>query len=472
MRSPRPVSDRDAGAVPAPGLNKIFEVVIRGGRIVTPEGIQDADVGVVDGRIARIAPAIEDDAALVIEAEGRYLFPGIIDARVHFNEPGRAEWEGFATGSAALVAGGGTSYFDLPHHSEPPVLDAAALREKRRLAEETSCLDFALWGGLGPQNLDKLAALRDAGAIGLHAFMGPDGTVSLPTVDATVLREGMKRAAKLGMIVAVHAEDATLVAQYSAIQNGKSRKTAAAWLASRPVETELAAIRLALELAGETGCALHVAHVSSPEGLGLIDEARMQRVDVTAETSPHYLLLNARDVARIGVTAKCSPPIREEASRAELWRDLRADRIQNIASNHSPAPPEQRPKGDFHSAWSGVAGCQHGFALLLSACEATAAQDLPRLAALLARNVARRFRLDIHKGVIAEGKDADFSLIEFGPAHAIKADELWTRHRSSVYVGRRSKARVTHTFLRGAAVFADGRLVNLSAPGRFLRPQH
>jgi allantoinase len=148
-----------------------LDLVVRGGKIVTPEGVTRADLGVKDGKIARIASEIGDDAAAVVDAKDRYIFPGIIDAHVHFNEPGRSEWEGLATGSAALAAGGGTCFFDMPLNSEPPVLDAAALREKRRIAEEQSCVDFALWGGLTPGNLDKLASLRDAGAIGLKAFM-------------------------------------------------------------------------------------------------------------------------------------------------------------------------------------------------------------------------------------------------------------------------------------------------------------
>lgn len=452
-------------------MSSQLDLVIRGGRVVTPEGVQTADVAVAEGRFVRIAPRIAEDAPQMIDADGAFLFPGVMDAHVHFNEPGRADWEGLATGSAALAAGGGTCFFDMPLNSEPPVLDATALREKRRLAEERSCLDFALWGGLTPRNLDKLAALRDAGAIGLKAFMCASGIDSFPRVDAVVLREGMKRAAKLGLLVAVHAEDEELAAKFTAVVQAKGQTDARAWLASRPVEVELAAIRTALEIAGETGCALHIVHVSSPEGLQLIDEARNQRVDVTAETCPHYLLLNDKDVARIGVTAKCAPPIRDNARRLALWAELRANRIQTIGSDHSPAPAEMKISDNFFEAWGGIAGCQHGFELLFSAWAESAEKDLPLLASVLARNVARRFRLAAHKGVIAEGRDADFALIAFGEERKIEADELWTRHRLSPYVGRRSCARITHTFVRGQAVYADGRLTNLPAPGRFLRPE-
>ncbi len=449
---------------------EVLDLVVRGGRVVTPDGVQDAEIGILQGKIVGVAPEVTDPTHAELDAAGRYVFPGIVDAHVHFNEPGRTEWEGLAHGSLALAAGGGTCFFDMPLNSEPPVLDAAALRAKRELAEQQSCVDFALWGGLVLGNLDKLAGLRDAGAIGLKAFMANSGIASFQHVDAKTLHEGMRRAAKLGLLVAVHAEDDALAARFTAEQKAKDKHDAKAWLASRPVEVELAAIRQAIEFAGDTGCALHVVHVSSPEGVALITAARDQRVDVTAEACPHYLLLNDKDVAKLGAPAKCAPPIRDERRRQALWAELRAGNIHTVGSDHSPAPPEMKTSKDFFEIWGGIAGVQHGFQLLMNECAATADEDLPRLAAVLARNVARRFRLDHRKGLLAVGRDADFSLIEFGPKHTIKGDELWTRHRLSPYVGRATKARVTHTYVRGCPVWSDGRVASGSPKGQFLRP--
>lgn len=449
-----------------------LDLVVRGGRIVTPEGVYDVELGILHGKIVRMEPEVTDPTHAELDAAGRYVFPGIVDAHVHFNEPGRTEWEGLAYGSLALAAGGGTCFFDMPLNSEPPVLDAAALRTKRELAEQQSCVDFALWGGLVPGNLDKLAGLRDAGAIGLKAFMSNSGIDSFPRVDAKSLHEGMRRAAKLGLLVAVHAEDDALAAKFTAEQKAKGKKDAKAWLVSRPVEVELAAIRQAIEFAGETGCALHIVHVSSPEGVALITEARGMRVDVTAETCSHYLLLNDKDVAKLGAPAKCAPPIRDEKRRVALWQELRAGNIQTVGSDHSPSPPDMKTSKDFFEIWGGIAGVQHGFQLLMNECAETADKDLPRLAAVLARNVARRFRIDHRKGLLAVGRDADFTLVEFGAKRTIKADELWTRHRISPYVGRASKARVTHTYVRGCPVWADGGVASGSPKGQFLRPTH
>lgn len=467
MRSFTSFAKKTGGAAAEPDR---LDLIVRGGKIVTPDGVKRADLAVRRGKIAQIAPEITDPAIATINAKGSYVFPGIVDAHVHFNEPGRMEWEGIATGSAALASGGGTCFFDMPLNSEPPVLDAARLREKRALAEEKSCVDFALWGGLVPGNLDKLAGLRDAGAIGLKAFMCDSGIASFPRVDTATLREGMKRAAKLDLLVAVHAEDETLAAKLTAEKKAKGQTDAKAYLASRPVEVELAAIRVALELAGETGCALHIVHVSSPEGIALVTEARLQRVDVTAETCPHYLLLTEKDVVKLGATAKCAPPLRDEKRRLALWTELRAGHIQTIGSDHSPSLPEMKDSANLFAVWGGIAGCQHGFELLFSEVADSAEKELPLLAAVLARNVARRFRIADRKGTLEVGRDADFSLVKFGEERKIEADELWTRHRVSAYVGQRSRARVTHTYVRGCAILADGRLTNLPQPGQFLAP--
>ena len=445
-----------------------LDLIVRGGRVVTPERIVRADVGIAHGKFVRIAPEIGDPAAAEVAAEGKYVFPGAIDPAVHFGGPGGGDREGVAYGSAAWATGGGTTFFDLPALTEPPVLDAAGLRDKRARAEETSAVDFALWGGLTPRNLDRLAALRDAGAIGLHAVMSGSAGSGLPRADERTLREGMKRAAKLGLPVAVQAEDDAIVEKATAEQRRRGRNDAAAWLASRPVEAELAAIRLATEIAGEMRCALHLAAVSCPEGVALAREAHEQGVDVTVQTSPHYLLWNDGEVARLGLAAKSAPPIRDEARRRALWDDVRAGRIDMIGSDHLPAAEEAKAGRDFFAGPTGIAGVQHGAQLVIAEAEE---RDYPRLAALLARNVARRFRLGARKGAIAEGRDADFCLFERVDPRPIAADELWTLHRTSAYVGRPNRVRVTDTFLRGQAVYRNGRHTNFGPKPEFLRPE-
>jgi allantoinase len=186
---------------------------------------------------------------------------------------------------------------------------------------------------------------------------------------------------------------------------------------------------------------------------------------------PHYLLLNDKEVARIGALAKCAPPIRDEKRRKALWAELRAGRIHTIGSDHSPAPADMKTSPNFFEIWGGIAGAQHGFQLLFSECAETADTDLPKFAAAMARNVARRFRLDGRKGLLAPGQDADFCVIDFASPRAIAADDLWTRHRIGAYVGRKNRARVTDTYVRGNPIYSGGRLVNLPAAAQFLRPE-
>jgi len=455
-------------------MSAALDLLIRHGEVVTPEGVLRADVGIAEGRIALIAPAIVEGAAEVVDANGLHVFPGILDAHVHFNEPGRTDWEGLASGSAALAAGGGIAFFDMPLNSLPPVLDAASFAAKRALAERKSVTDFAIWGGLVPGNLDRLGELRDAGAIGLKAFMCGSGVEEFPgIVDAATLRAGMKRAAELGLIVAVHAEDDALARDLTEAQQARGATDPRSWLATRPVEVELAAIRTATDLAGETGCRLHIVHVSSPEGVTLVAEARRRGVDVTAETCPHYLLLNEDDVIRLGAPAKCFPPFRSEARRQKLWSAVEDGGLDTIGSDHSPAPPAMKVSKDFFAIWGGISGCQHGFPLLISEAvrRRPAAEALPRLAALLAANVADRFSLAGRKGRLAEGADADFTLLDLQADHVLNNDELLYHHRQGPYHGRPCSVRVRRTVLRGRAIYAEGRIASGPPFGHFLRPQ-
>src|SRR5271165_4746793 len=448
-----------------------FDLLVRGATVVTPAGAIRADIAAAGGKIVRIAPEIPGSASATIGASGLHVMAGIIDSHVHFNEPGREDWEGLEHGSGALAAGGGTTFFDMPLNSLPPVTDAASFALKRAAAERLSRTDFGIWGGLVPGNVDRMEPMRDAGAIGFKAFMCNSGVEEFPLSDPATLRAGMKRAASLGMLVAVHAEDETLARQRTAEQHARGTDRAA-WLGSRPVELELAAIRTAVDIAGETRCALHIVHVSSPEGVALAREARGKGVDVTLETCPHYLLLTDKDVLRLGAPAKCFPPLRPDPLRLGLWRELEAGSIDTIGSDHSPAPPAMKRADDFFSVWGGISGCQHGFELVLAAALARRPAEiaLAQMSPLLSANVARRFRIDRAKGRLAEGLDADLTFMDIAGEHTLSNGELLYRHRQGPYNGRRCRVRIARTIVRGRTVFAQGRVAPGAATGQFVRP--
>ncbi|MDB6111694.1 MAG: allantoinase, partial [Pedosphaera sp.] len=278
--------------------------------MVTATTAKPLDVGVADGRIVALKADLQASSREVIDATGLHIFPGVIDAHVHFNEPGRTQWEGFVTGSKALAAGGGTLFFDMPLNAHPPTLDADSFSQKLSAAKAGSLVDFAFWGGLVPTNLDHLEELAELGVIGFKAFMSNSGIEDFSSVDDHVLREGMKRAARLKKIVAVHAESDVLTRELSEQSLRLGKTSVRDYLDSRPIEAELDAIKRALAIAGETGCALHIVHVSCGVGIALIAKAQKAGVDVTCETCPHYLVLTEEDVVHLGAVAKCAPPLR------------------------------------------------------------------------------------------------------------------------------------------------------------------
>ena len=418
----------------------MYDLIVRGGTVA---GHGAVDVGIRDGAIAAVGPELEGGGP-ELDARGLHVLPGGVDPHVHFNEPGRTHWEGIATGSAALAAGGFTAYFDMPLNSTPSTTDGAAFDAKLAAARAASVVDYGLWGGIVPGNRDRLAELAERGVVGFKAFMSHPGTDDFGRADDHTLYAGMAEAARLGRIVAVHAENDGLTAR-------RLGATAGDWLDSRPLIAELEAIGRAIAFAAETGCALHVVHVSHARGVDLIAEARSRGVDVTCETCPHYLVLTPEDVARLGPVAKCAPPIRHDPG---LWERL--DDLQMVTSDHSPCPPELKDK-PFGDAWGGIAGAQTTRTLL-------AGLDPPTLARLTAAGAAERFGLP-RKGRIAVGADADLALLE--PAeHTLRAADLRYRHKLSPYIGRRLRARVVRTLLRGREAFPEPR-----AQPRLLTPE-
>jgi allantoinase len=440
------------------------DLVVRAGTVVGPGGPLPADVAIVDGRISAVGADLDVTGADEIDAAGLHVFPGGVDPHVHFNEPGRTDWEGIATGSEALAAGGFTAYADMPLNSLPVTIDAAAFDRKRAAAETASHLDFGLWAGLVPGNAAELAPLTRRGALGFKAFLCDSGIAEFPAADDLTLVEGMRRCAELDAIVLVHAESSAIVAELTRRAAAAGRRGPRDFAAARPALAELEAINRALFLAGETGCALHVVHVSTARGVELVERARAVGVDASCETCPHYLLLTEDDAEELGGLAKCAPPLRSAAEREGLWRLLERGVLPIVASDHSPCPPELKAGADFLSAWGGISGCQSTLNLLL----ARGGLPVQTVAAVTAANAARRFRL-AGKGAVERGADADLALVDLRRTWELQRSELRYRHPQSPYLGHRVRGRVVRTLLRGRTVVRDGALVGPPA-GRLLAP--
>lgn len=447
-----------------------YDLAIRNATIVTPNAMPvRADIAIAEGRIAAIEPELEGGARESIDADRLHIFPGLIDAHVHFNEPGRTDWEGIASGSAALAAGGGTLYFDMPLNAHPPTIDGAAFDRKRAAAEASSHVDFALWGGLVPGNVDRLDELADRGAIGFKEFMSNSGIDDFSAADDATLYDGMARAARLGCIVAVHAENEAITAAEARRAVAEGRTGARDYLASRPAIAETEAIGRAIALARETGCALHIVHVSTGRGVALVAEARARGVDVSCETCPHYLVLTEDDLERLGAVAKCAPPLRAQAEQDALWRSIREGTLPMVASDHSPAPASMKTGEDFFRIWGGISGCQSTLRLLLTEGHAARGLALSAIARVASSFPAGRFGLPA-KGRIAVGADADLVLVDIEATGRLAAEQLFYRHRHSPYLGRELRGRIVRTLLRGTTVFHDG-VVSADARGRLVTPR-
>jgi allantoinase len=430
----------------------MIDVAVRGASLVTPGGIREADLGIVEETIAEIGPDIAR-ARADIDARGLFALPGLIDVHLHFNEPGRTEWEGAATGSRALAAGGGTLFFDMPLNSTPCTVNARAFDLKRAALEASSITDFALWGGLVPGGVGEMAELAGRGVIGFKAFMCDSGLPEFARADDATLVEGMAEAARLGLPVAVHAESDELTRAFTRRTTGRGARD---FLTSRPVLAELDAIQRALLFAAETGSKLHLVHVSSGRGVILAAEARARGVDVSIETCPHYLFFTEDDVERLGTIAKCAPPIRSRQEHAALWATLLEGHVDIVASDHSPTEPAMKC-ADFMSAWGGIAGVQSTLAVLLDRGHRERGMPLDRIAALVAGTPARRFRIP-RKGALAVGHDADLMLIDPHGAFTLDATSLHQRHKISPYVGESFHGTVRRTLRRGETICADGHI--------------
>ncbi len=446
----------------------LHDAVIRGGMVVGSDGPRRADVAIADGLIVEVAPDVSGDATEVIDATGCHVLPGLVDPHVHFNDPGRADWEGFATGSTALAAGGGTLCVDMPLNASPPTLDAISFDAKVAAARGVCRTGFALHGGLVPGNIEHLPELAARGVVGFKAFMSSSGIDDFLAADDATLWQGMKVAADLGLPVLVHAENDAITGALAREAVAAGRTGMREYLASRPVVAEVEAIGRAIALADDAGCSLHVVHVSSGAGVAVVAEARARGIDVTCETCPHYLVLTDADAERLGAIAKCAPPLRPAAVQAELWEAVCRGDVDLLASDHSPAPAAMKRSTSCFEVWGGIAGIQATLGLVLEEGHARRGLTLADVVRLTSRGAVERFRLG-HRGRVEAGCVADLAIVDLAHAAPLVAADLRDRHRLSPYVGQTLRGRVRRTIVGGRTVFADGREVGPPI-GELVRP--
>jgi allantoinase len=446
----------------------VADLYVRNATVATDERTFVGGVVVADGLIAEVVTGNpERPATESIDATGQLLLPGLVDAHVHFSEPGRGHWEGFETGSRAAAAGGVTSFVEMPLNAHPPTIDAGSLALKQAAAV-VSHVDYALWGGLVDDNLSHLAELQRGGVVGYKAFMVT--AVDFARSDRRILRAGMEQIAGFGSFLAVHAEDEAMTLQLTAALRAEGRRDRLAWAESRPIEAELAAIDDAIALADATGARLHIVHVSSAAGVDRISAAKGRGLPVTAETCPHYLFFDMADLVRLGPVAKCAPPLRSPGERERLWERVLAGEIDVIASDHSPCLLEEKAAGndDIFAAWGGISGLQSTLPVLLTEGVRRRGLKLNELVRMTALGPAKLFGLDDRKGRLAAGADADLVLVDPEAEFTLAAGDLFYRNRHSAYVGAHFVGSVHRTISRGLTVYHEGQIIGPSGHGRRL----
>ncbi|MCM3540620.1 allantoinase [Priestia endophytica] len=450
----------------------LYDVVIRNGNVVLPTGVVKTDIGVKDGKVAAIEKNLHHQGEQEWNAEHQYIFPGMIDVHVHFSEPGREHWEGFHTGSMMMAAGGCTTYFDMPLNGIPSTVNKDALDEKARIGNEKSVVDFGLWGGLVPGNEGDLKPLAESGVIGFKAFLSTTGNKEFEAVDDMTLLDGMKQIARLGKVLALHSESASMTNWLKKEKENEGKYSADDYLETRPITAEVEAVERAIYYAELTNCPLHFVHISSAKAMEKIQEAKEKGMNITVETCPHYLLFHHGHLRELGAVAKCAPPLREDSERQKLIELLKSDQFDMISSDHSPCPYDLKDPNvhNLFEAWGGISGGQFS---LLASIELSLAHNIPfeKVAKWTASNPAERFGISDRKGKIAKGADADFAFVTLDESYTVTAENYYAKHKESLYIGHTFPCKVVGTMNRGKLVFKDGE-IDKQADQKWLKPQN
>jgi len=446
------------------------DLIVRGRRVITPEGERPASIHIRGGLITSISEFDSITTGTPIHDAGELVvMPGLVDTHVHINEPGRTDWEGFSSATRAAAAGGVTTLIEMPLNSIPAATSATAFREKIAAAAGKLWVDVGFWGGVVPGNTAELCALWDAGVFGFKCFLVPSGVEEFAHVTEENLREALPKLASLGAPLLAHAEvPGPIEAAEQKLAKSAFRKHAT-WLASRPREAEDQAISLLLRLCEEYQAAIHIVHLSSSDSAAQLRRAKEEGLAVTVETCPHYLTFAAEDVPDGATEFKCAPPIRERENREKLWAALGDGTIDLIVSDHSPSPPQMKlpETGDFLRAWGGVASLQLGLPAVWTEARKRG-YSVTRLAEWLCVAPARLAGVNKRKGSIAVGYDADLVIWNPDAKFVVDPKALQHRHKITPYAERELAGMVETTFLRGRRIFDRGEFAP-SPIGKVLR---
>ena len=434
------------------------DLVIRSRKVVTPDAVRPASVHISGGVITAIGEWDETSAnEAMVDAGDAVVMAGLVDAHVHVNEPGRTDWEGFATATRAAAAGGVTTIVDMPLNSIPPTTTTKGFAEKLAAARGQCSVDVAFWGGVIPGNTPQLEPLLSAGVRGFKCFLVHSGVDEFPNVTEADLLEAMPELARLDSVLLVHAELPDAIDAAAEKLAGASGRDYQTFLNSRPRTAENEAVELMIRLCRETGARVHIVHHSSSDVLPELKAARREGLPITVETCPHYLTFAAEEIPDGATVYKCCPPVRERENREKLWAALADGTIDMVVSDHSPCTPDLKlpEAGDFLEAWGGIATLQFGLPVLWTQMRKRGfgLLDLTRWMSAASAKLAG---LDKSKGRLEIGCDAD--IVVWNPEKEFKVtpDAIRFKNKITPYSGMNLRGAVEATYVRGEKVFERG----------------
>lgn len=439
----------------------MYDLIIKNGTVILENESQITDVAITDGKIVKIENNILPHTNTeIIDASGLIVSPGMIDAHVHIVEPShhmRDDWEGYMTATKACAKGGVTSVIEMPLNQLPATIDKQSLEQKIIAGKEKLFVDVFSFGGLVPHNIEQgLEELNEAGVVAYKCFLATCGDADIEDdfmkVDDYSLYEGMKKIAATGKVLAIHAENAAITDTLTQKYFEDGANSFAAYTDSRPVVAEVEAIQRIIFFAKESGCRVHICHISSREGVQAVIDAQNDGVDITCETCLHYLYFSNENLDMIGSLAKCAPPIRDAYQKEALWNNIHNGAISFVTSDHSPCPPALKETGNIFTDWGGIAGIQNNVDILFDEAVQKRKMSLEHFGQIIATQPAKRYGLK-NKGGIALGKDADFVIIQPNSRYTLKETDLEYRHKISPYIGCSINAQIMQTILRGKTIY-------------------
>lgn len=432
--------------------------------------VYSTDSGKIIEIYDELLPSLEDSRLRLFDVKHfqdvtpRIILPGLVDSHVHLNEPGRTDWEGFATGTQAASSGGVTTVIDMPLNAIPPTTTVANLNTKLKAAEGQLWCDVGFWGGLVPDNLKDLVPLAKAGVRGFKGFLMDSGVQEFPPIDKSYIENAMDELSHSKAMLMFHAEldSGSQESQYHP-QKLPDPCQYNSFLVSRPDRFEFDAISLIIDCLKKhmavnscKGPSVHIVHLASMEAIPLMREAHKKGLPITAETCFHYLSLSAEKIGKGATFCKCCPPIRNETNRLALWEGLRDGSLTSVVSDHSPCTPElkQLQKGDFMSAWGGISSVGFGLPLLYTVGDTmNPAVNLSEIVTWCCENTAKQVGLDNCKGHLRVGYDADFVIFDPNAKQRVNNNEVYFKNKLTAYNGQELTGVIQKTILRGSTIF-------------------